>query len=64
MTPSKLVDAIDNLTENLADNFADNTYHIEVGTETYNLIAGLYDQLNRSANALERIAVALEKNNG
>lgn len=47
----------------LADEVSDihnSTLTIDFSVDTYNLIASLYEEQNRIANALERIALKLE----
>lgn len=56
----ELIDAIESIAEELADQNG-NTININFDVESYNMIASLWEELNRSANALERIADALEK---
>lgn len=47
----------------LADEVSDihnSTLTIDLSVDTYNLISSLYEEQNRIANALERIALKLE----
>ena len=48
--------------EDLVSEISDLNTHtkVEFGVDTYNLIASLYEEQNRMAAALERIATALE----
>lgn len=57
---TELIDALESIATEIAD-YNGNTVNINFDVESYNMIASLWEELNRSANALERIALALEK---
>lgn len=55
---TELIDALESIATEIADH--NNSITIDFDVESYNLIAGIYEQVERSAKALERIAMALE----
>ena len=55
----ELIDAIESIATEIADQNG-NTIDVNFDVDTYNLIASIYEELERGANALERIATALE----
>jgi hypothetical protein len=58
----ELIDAIESIATEISD--TNRTIDINFDVDSYNLIAGIYEEQERIARALERIASALEKNNG
>ena len=59
MKSQDLVNAIEGIAAEIADQ--SNSTEVDFSVDSYNLIASIYEQLERSANALERIALAMEK---
>jgi hypothetical protein len=57
---NKIADSLSELVDQVSE-LSSNTLTIDFSTDSYNLIAGLHDEQNRIANALERIATVLEK---
>ena len=55
----ELIDALESIATEIAEHNG-NTITINFDVESHNLIASLWEELERSANALERIAIALE----
>lgn len=58
----ELIQAIEEVANEVAEARSNTT--IDFSVETYNLIAGVWEEQNRIATALERIASVLEKQNG
>lgn len=58
----ELIQAIESVATEISE--TNRTIDINFDTDTYNLIASIYEEIERSASALERIANALEKQNG
>jgi hypothetical protein len=56
---TELIDALESIATEIADHNG-NTISINFDVESYNLIASVWEELERSAKALERIATALE----
>tara|TARA_R110000868_G_scaffold15887_1_gene72006 strand:- start:1887 stop:2066 length:180 start_codon:yes stop_codon:yes gene_type:complete len=54
----ELIDAIESIATEIND--SNRTIDINFDTDTYNLIASIYEEIERGATALERIATALE----
>ena len=54
----ELIQSIEEVANEIAE--ARNNTTIDFSVETYNLIAGIWEEQNRIANALERIATKLE----
>lgn len=54
----ELIQAIEEVANELADARSNTT--IDFSVETYNLIAGIWEEQNRIATALERIAAVME----
>lgn len=55
----ELIDAIESIATEIAEHNG-NSITINFDVESHNLIASLWEELNRGANALERIANVLE----
>ena len=55
----QLIDAIESIATEISE--TNRVVDINFDIESYNLIAGIYEEIARSANALERIARALEE---
>ena len=54
----ELIDALESIASEISD--TNHSQTIDFDVDTYNLIANIYEQVERGANALERIAMALE----
>jgi hypothetical protein len=59
MANKDLIEAITAISDEIADQ-SGATININFDVEAYNMIASLWQELERSATALERIATALE----